>query len=254
MLILNGFCGRLGNNITQISNMIDIAIYYKHNIIFNVKHHLFNLSLIENYFSKYNNIEKRCYGFFFKEKMPYPVEIYENNIEERNKLLKEAFLIKDIKPLSENDLVIHIRSGDIFQKTPLASYIPPPLSYYTKHINKKKYNKIIILCEDRVNPVVNKLLEFYDNASHKIDTLEEDIKIILGASNIVFSVGTFIPTLLQISDNIKCLEGFDYDKKNYDLGFNTCKNEELKDYYIIMKPWRNTEKQRECILTYDYKL
>jgi hypothetical protein len=254
MLILDGWFGRLGNNISQISNMIDIAIYYKHNIVFNKKHSLFNLLLIENYFSKYNNSEVKVSenNFYYKN---YPLEIYKKNIEERNKLLKEVFLIKDIKKLSENDLVIHIRSGDIFKNNkPHPRYIPPPLSYYTKHINKNNYNKIIILCEDRVNPVVNELLKLYKNAIHTINTLNEDIKIVLSATNIIFSVGTFIPALLKMSDNIKYVEGFDYNNKTSDKGYNVSNNEKLKDYYIIMKPWKNTEKQRDFILTYDYKL
>ena len=249
MLIIKRWFGRLGNNICQISNVIDICIYYKHNVIFNVKHPLFNLKLIENYFSKYNNSEKVADLFFYRHKLAYPVEIYKKNIEERNKLLKEAFLIKDINPLSENDLVIHIRSGDIFKKSPHAAYIPPPLSYYIKEINKKKYNKIIILCEDRINPVVNKLLELYKNAIHNINNLEEDIRFILGASNIVFSVGTFIPALIQLTDNIKYITGFN---SCYCSNNNDGNNVEFKDYYIIMRPWRNTEKQRECILTYNY--
>lgn len=64
MLIIKRWFGRLGNNICQISNVIDICIYYKHNVIFNVKHPLFNLKLIENYFSKYNNSEKVADLFF----------------------------------------------------------------------------------------------------------------------------------------------------------------------------------------------
>ena len=66
--------------------------------------------------------------------------------------------------------------------------MPPPLSYYIKEINKYNYEKIYIVCEDRVNPVVNKLLELYENAIHNINSLEEDIRIILGAKNIIYSI------------------------------------------------------------------
>ena len=58
MIIFNNLCGRLGNNIKQLSNIIDIAIEYKHNIKFNVKKlKFFDLSVIEKYFNKYNNNE-----------------------------------------------------------------------------------------------------------------------------------------------------------------------------------------------------
>ena len=139
----------LGNCIIQLNNIIAIAIAYKHNILFKKKHSLFNLKLITDYFSKYDNkeiIDKSIapkWNFFSWAELPYPKEIfYIQNIEEINKIIKEAFLIKDIKKLDETDLVIHIRSGDIFGTwsgwrhgvfgSIHPNYAPPPLSYYTK--------------------------------------------------------------------------------------------------------------------------
>ena len=55
MLIIKEWYGRLGNNIVQISNVIDIALTYKHNIVFKVEHKLFNLKIITDYFNKYSN-------------------------------------------------------------------------------------------------------------------------------------------------------------------------------------------------------
>jgi len=58
----------------------------------------------------------------------------------------------------------------------------------------------------------------------------------LGATHIIFSVGTFIAAMMLLSNNNKYLYG----------------KQELKDYYKIMKPWKNTIEQRNYILTYDY--
>ena len=133
-----------------------------------------------------------------------------------------------------------MRSGDIFSSKPHLKYVPPPLSYYVKQIDKCKYNKIHIVCEDTVNPVVNELLKLYENAVYNKNILEKDIKIILGATNIIYSVGTFIPALLLLSDNIKSIYG------------NSCSTiKELTEYYKVMKPWKNTKVQRNYILTYD---
>ena len=170
--------------------------------------------------------------------MPFPNDIFKQNIEERNKILQKAFLINNINKLPENDLVIHIRSGDIFVSNPHPNYVPPPLSYYTKEIDKYKYDKIHIICEDTINPVVNELRKLYKNAVYEKNTLEKDIRIILGATNIIYSVGTFIPSLMLLSNNNKYIK--------------VCNNEELKEYYKIMKPWKNTIEQRNYILTYDY--
>lgn len=234
MIIINGWYGRLGNNIIQLSNIIDIAIAHKHNIIFNVKHKFFNLSIIKDYFNKYNNskIITDKYNFFYKKKLLF------KNIEERNKILQKAFLIKYINKLPENDLVIHIRSGDIFSSNPHPKYVPPPLSYYTKQIDKYKYKKIIIVCEDKLNPVVNKLLELYKNSVYEKNSLEKDINLILGATNIIFSIGTFVSSLMLLSNNIKFThEAF---------------KEGIQEYFKIMYPWKNTIKQRDYILTYNY--
>ena len=243
MIIFNKLFGRLGNNIIQLANIIDIAIAYKHNIKINVKKlNFFDLSVIEKYFNKYDNSEiiTDNNDFFYRSRLPFSSDIFEQNIEERNKILQKAFLINNINKLPENDILIHIRSGDIFSSKPHPIYVPPPLSYYTKEIDKYKYEKIHIICEDTINPVVNELLNLYKNAVHEKNSLEKDIRIILGATNIIFSVGSFIPSLMLLSNNNKYLYGKD------------CNSEELNEYYKIMKPWKNTIEQRNYILTYNY--
>ena len=42
--------------------------------------------------------------------------------------------------LDENDVVIHIRSGDIFNKCPHPVYIMPPLSYYVNILIEKIFD------------------------------------------------------------------------------------------------------------------
>ena len=248
MIISYKFCGRLGNNISQLANIISIAIAYKHNIKFRHGHKFFDLSVIEKYFSKYNNSEiiTDKENFFRRKTLPFPYDIFKQNIEERNKILQKAFLIDNIKKLPENDLVIHIRSGDLFnrdmstKRKPHPGYVPPPLSYYTKEIDKYEYKKIHIICEDTKNPVVNELLKLYKNAVYEQNTLEKDIRIILGATNIIYSVGTFITSLMLLSNNKKYLHP------------SALSNGKLKEYFKIMKPWKNTIEQRNYILTYDY--
>ena len=240
MIIFNQLYGRLGNNIIQLSNIIDIALEYKHNIKINVKKlQFFDLSIIKDYFSKYNNSEIITdeYNFFYKNKLPFSHETFINHIDERNKLLNKAFLLKDIPKLDENDLVIHIRSGDVFLARPHPDYVPPPLSYYTGEIDRYNYRKIHIVCEDDKNPVVNRLLGLYKNAIYEKNNLDIDIKKILGATNILYSIGTFIPSLMLFSKNIN----FIHDT------FNSI------EYDKIMRPWKNTPEQRDYILKFDYK-
>lgn len=245
MIILKNWYGRLGNNIIQLSNIIDIALLYKHNIIFKSTHPFFDLDIISKYFSKYDNekILTNNDNFFYKPRNPYYKEISEITdkekeklLQEKSEILKDAFKIKDVDKLDENHLVIYIRSGDVFKCNPHSYYIPPPLSYYTKYIDKGKYEKIIIVSEDNKNPVVNKLLELYDNSIWEINKLEKDIKILLGAANIIQSVGTMVPSLMLLSDNIQICY--------------TTDGEDLEDYYKVMKPWKYTNEQKEFMMTY----
>ena len=249
MIIFNKLVGRLGNNIVQLCNIIDIAIAHKHNIKINIKKlNFFDLSVIKKYFNKYNNNEiiTDKHNFLFSNRLPFSDDIFKQNIEERNKILQKAFLINNINKLPENDLVIHIRSGDIFKSKPHHDYVPPPLSYYTKEIDKYKYDKIHIICEDTKNPVVNELLKLCKNAVHNENNLEKDIRIILGATNIIFSIGTFIPSLMLLSNNKKYVYGKSF---NMETGVD---DQEFKEYYKIMKPWKNTIEQRNYILTYNF--
>lgn len=134
------------------------------------------------------------------------------------------------------------------------------LFYYIKEIDKCKYENIYIICEDRKNPVVNELLKLYKNAVYEKNTLENDIRIILGTTNIIFSVGSFIPSLMLLSNNIKYIYGFpSADQALQDIyktllplkKTNMVCFDELGEYYKVMKPWKNTIVQRNYILIYN---
>lgn len=234
MIIIEKWFGRLGNNIISLCNIIDIALFYKHSIRFKVSHEFFNLKMIEEHFSNYSNenILKDVKSFYYG--LSVPDEKYT-----KINLLKRAFLVKNINKLDEAYVVIHIRSGDTFRKKrPHVLYTPPPLSFFEYVLNKHDYKKIIILCEDKVNPLVDKLLGMYENSTYSKNTLEEDIRILLGATNVISSVGTFVPSLMLLSDNIKYHYSVDHTEQ------------QLGDYYSFMKPWKNTPQQRAFMLNY----
>jgi hypothetical protein len=89
MIIVQSWFGRLGNNIIQLSNIIDIALVYKHNIIFNVNHRLFNLNIITDYFIKYNNDELITGEYNNKELQDYykTMKPWKNTTEQRDFIL-----------------------------------------------------------------------------------------------------------------------------------------------------------------------
>ena len=62
--------------------------------------------------------------------------VFDKNKEKSVKKLRASLNIKtDDKPLGDNDLVIHIRSGDLFSKNPNSFYVPPPLCFYIQIVH-----------------------------------------------------------------------------------------------------------------------
>ena len=81
----------------------------------------------------------------------------------------------------------------------------PPLSYYVDIINNNNFNEIYIIAEDRKNPCIDELIILFPKIHFKLQSLEEDIKVLLGATNVVMSYGTMVHALLLFSNNIKNL-------------------------------------------------
>jgi hypothetical protein len=190
-------------------------------------------------------------GDFFYNDRIYDIDksIFTINHNEVFAIMKKILLFyTDIDPLNENDLVIHIRSGDIFTgNNPHPYYLMPPLSYYTEIIEQnKQYENVYLVTEDTLNPCINKLLELYPRINFKLQSLQEDITLILRAVNIVVSYGTFIPQLVYLSNNIKnihCPSYFVRRRPNCETHIT-----ELSEYYNNMIPWKNTPEQNKYMV------
>jgi len=243
--------GRLGNFLIKIKNAIHIALYYNYNVIL-PKHNFFNSTYL--IINKSITIEAKQitdkYQFFHRDKIEnINKSIFDENTDKVINIIKDIFIFKNIQPLESNDLVIHIRSGDLFIGTsPHPKYLSPPLSYYEKIIENNSYNNIYLIAEDTLNPCINKLLELYPRIIFKLQNLEQDIKLILSATNVVISIGTFVSELLSISDNVKnvYLPNYCNFKK---LGVKNHLTD-LSEYYKLMIPWKNTLEQKKKMLEY----
>lgn len=250
--------GRLGNFIKRIYNALKIGIFYKYNIIL-PKHELFNTTYIvinENINKDFEKIkDKNCFMDHYSIKN-IDLSLFQQNNENTIKILKDIFIIKPNNIIMENDLLIHIRSGDLFDPIIQEHYICPPLLYYVNIIKENNFDKIYLICEDRKNPCIDKLLDIYPNIIFKIQSLEEDIKLILDSQNIIAGYGTFIPSLVMLSD--KCTNiyfpsyvpnwTYRYIPKDIKLNFI-----ELAEYYKkIGSLWENTKEQNEIMINYNY--
>jgi|SaaInlStandDraft_1057018.scaffolds.fasta_scaffold06627_7 hypothetical protein len=249
---INSWFGRLGNNIIQLLNVIQIARYYNYKI-FIPKHPYFNTKNNLFFINKLNKkIITDRYNFFYDKKIQnIDKKTFNNeNLKKSIEIVKNIFTIKNIPKLDEKDIIIHIRSGDIFCVPPKhQGYIMPPLSFYKKILDNNNFNNIIIIAENKFNPIIDKILQLYPNIKFKIQSLKEDITLLLGSSNVVESFGTFTASLLLLSDNIKNIY-----KPNYQVCLikNIKKvniiETDLDSYHKKLLPWKNTKKQREIML------
>jgi hypothetical protein len=247
----------IGNMIIAIKNAIHIALFYNYNNVILHKHPFFNETKIiinenENKISK--NIYDQ-YNFFNKERIKdIDMSLFDKNKRKTLEIIRKIFKLKNIKKYNSNEICIHIRGRDLFNSNPHPGYVTPPLDYYVKILNNKKYKNIYLVSEDKKNPTVNELMKLYPNIKFKIQSLEEDIKLILGHENIVFSFGTFLKSLLLLSKNIKIVH-----KPSYQSFFSDyipevkLINYDLNDYKKKQSPWKNTEEQRKLMLSYKLK-
>lgn len=240
---IKGWCGRLGNNIIQLHKAIQLAVTKNYNVIV-PRHKYFSKTYI--CLNKQIGINSKRISdpnnYFDSPNIP---DVDQNRVLQ---ILRGCFTIKDVKALDAEDLVIHIRSGDIFDKDPHPGYIMPPLSYYVDIIRANTFKNIYLLAEDRKNPCINALLELYPNIQFELQPLEKDIRLILGAVNVVSSYGTMIDSLLLFSNNIKRVYRPSYSHILFKLESVQYIATNLDEYKQVMTPWKNTQEQLDKMM------
>jgi hypothetical protein len=279
---LINWTGRLGNNIVQLKNAIQVALFYDFNIILPGIKNNWNQNVVRgagtgsNLYIRINDKITKKDGividdnqFYYAKRItlsgPLHIPFIDNSLFDMNKkktieILRNYVVMPKPTTLNENDLVIHIRSGDIFSNQAPTNYIMPPLSYYVDIINNNNFDKIYLLAEDTKNPCINELIKQFPEIHFKLQSLDEDIKILLGATNVVMSYGTMIHALLIFSNNIKNLYSPSYfigparfvDIYTQDDGHSRINNFkiELDEYHKKLIPWKNTEEQKNIMITY----
>jgi len=175
----------------------------------------------------------------------------------RNEIMKNLIKIKTLK----THLYIHIRSGDIFRKTPNGHYAQPPLCFYQLILNQNKFKKIYLISENNKNPIISKLLNQYSNIIYRTNTLLIDMSYLISAYNIVASISSFLTSIIQLNNNLKLL--WDYNiyhmsekilHNHYDLfkypnnNFIVYRMEPSFKYKNIMFKWKNNKKQRKLMI------
>ena len=176
-----------------------------------------------------------------------------------------TYIIKDevisnakLKDMSDQDLIINIRSGkDVFPTNTYrpGSYHQPPLCFYQTIIENFNFTNIYIVANGMENPVINELLKSYHNIKYMHGTEEDDAGMILSAKNLVLATSSFAIELLKFNDNLKNVFFYDFldeiDKSYWHfsenhwkpLKYNIFVMYPTKEYVEVMDPWDAKENQ-----------
>jgi hypothetical protein len=193
-------------------------------------------------------------GFYFVDNIDSSInrECFSMNHDKVREVLLGLFTIdyRSLEPLGEDELVIHIRSGDIITEIH-PEYIIPPMSYYTNFIDSNKFKKIYILAEDMQNLCIEKLQKMYSNVSFELRSLTDDIEMILRARNMMMTIGSFIPELLWVTRHTRRVIYPSYDEFVFRLvslaeldPSITISSVDLTAYHTEVKSCKDNNKER----------
>lgn len=206
---VSGWIGRTGNHLLQLSHAVYLAekyngiCEYRNNDFFDKKTFDFsNGNPIKQYF-------KESFWELYTKYNPVNVN-YSNDLHyERPRILREYILpiFKPYKKINlDYDLLINIRGGDIMVgKGSPPQYVQAPLSYFLRVLEKENPQKVLLVCEDNKNPVIEKLKETkYNIEVHTDNNPFTDANDILNTKKLVIGgVSTFSLLLSQMSSNVE---------------------------------------------------
>ena len=187
--------GRFGNNLIQISSGLMNAEKNNSNLYFPYHSMLNDSKIILNENNKDDCFEDLFWGISFDE-----------NIRRRlcKKYLNKLIIFQEEK-LNDNDLVIHLRGGDIFQLNPPKNYVQAPFSFIKEVIEITKPKTIYVVYEDETNPNVSMISNTYENVVF-VNDLQIGINLILSTKKLVITgVTTFSRMLAMCSLNIETI-------------------------------------------------
>lgn len=142
--------------------------------------------------------------FFVKPRLP--VDVATADFDVIGKSLGAIAGLAPTAPLGESTLVVHFRSGDAFSDRPHGALGQPPLAFYERVILEENPSHVVLVYEDRANPVIDKvhqfLLEQGVSYSTTSGSFKDDLRTLLGARNLVTAHGTLAEALLLLSPHI----------------------------------------------------
>jgi hypothetical protein len=252
---IDNWYGRFGNNILQLVYSIVIAIDKKYNKIVFPRHAYFNKQEIiinDEHILESHKLTGCFYPFNHKDKPKFKFSrikyIFKKYIEE---IL--IFKRQDVN-ITDQDIVLHIRSGDIFQFDAFG-YLQPPVYFYKTVLNDYSAKRIIV-SEDCLNPCINWLIQNENCKRVQNSNLINDINIIINAHNVCFGFGTFGIFMLLMNDKAQNVYFPDYSYNKIINSWNVEFDSDFKVHvielpdYIENGKWFRTKENLATMINY----
>ena len=261
-----------GNNIQQIANAIIYCNLHGYNFYLKNHPYINDFKVINDRRSNLFSFFKKKYRFFYfnkevtnffnkkeffnKNENDFPITesekiIFINEMHDTvKKYIKPNLNFCENQEIADDTLVIHIRSGDVFDDDWHSMYVQNPLSYYEKLISK--YAKTIIVTSDEKNPVIEKLKD-KKNITISSSTFENDLNVLLNAKNLASSgVGTFVLSAALLSEKIEnyyCSQYFLEEHLNPEMIKNVTIKKLFVHDYIDIGNFKKTKNNIEKLVS-----
>ena len=162
-----------------------------------------------------------------------------------------------------DDLYIYIRSGDIFliHENYIGGYYQPPFCFYAKILDKFKFSKVFIISKDKVNPVIQKLLNKYSYIKQNKNNIKFDNFYLNNSYNIIAGKSTFFSSVIKLNDKLKFLWEYDcftslyrtyldfhYSFYKFPIYYTIYKMNASINYRKVMLPWINSPEQKKLMV------
>ena len=162
----------------------------------------------------------------------------------------------------EDELIIHIRSGDIFSTWVDPHYPQPPLAFYRMVIDRLlaegRIRSVKLVFENRLNPVIAEVEAYAARRGLPVEIQSEslisDVAALVNGRYLVFGLGTFGPGICHLSDHV---EQVFYFASNWPQGFQSIPTigkvvevRDLEGRYMKVGEWQNTDAQRRTMVDY----
>jgi len=199
--------------------------------------------------------------FFYRETLK---DLYErDNKAEVIARIRHLFNLDLNQPaLPSDNLVIHLRSGDIFRGSGVhVSFGQPPLAFYQKVIEGEKPRKIYLVFEDMGNPVIAPLAEYAADLGLEVETvsgsLRSDIEFLARGRVLAVGRGSFMSAITTLSHNARKV--YYFDSMYSDWGKEGIEQVRLRDVgggysEKVLSRWQNSLEQRQMMLSWPLAL